>query len=437
VLCVLAYASAHHACHEPLATVFRSTLCSANSSITTITESDPTHIALHPDTIAVRAGTQRSQFGEHSEALFLTSSFTYANAAQAAARFKGEEDGPVYSRFTNPTVAMFEARLAAMEGAQAGIATATGMAAILTTCLALTQAGDHIASSRSLFGSTHQLFGTMMARYGVTTTFVGQNDLAAWRAAVTPKTKFLYVETPSNPLVEIADIAALREIADSVGALLVVDNCFCTSALQRPIDFGAHVVLHSATKFLEGQGRVLGGAVLGDAALITEKFVPVLRTAGPSMSPFNAWILLKSMETLSVRMERASRNALHIAERLAAHPAVERVHYPGLQSHPQHALAMRQHAASGEPSGGALLSFEVRGGQAAAWKVIDAVQICSITGNLGDTRTTITHPATTTHGRLTQEARDAAGIRDGLVRLSVGLEHRDDILRDVLRGLDA
>ncbi len=395
---------------------------------------------LHPDTIAVRAGTQRSQFGEHSEALFLTSSFTYKSAAQAAARFQGKEDGPVYSRFTNPTVAMFEARLAAMEGAQAGLATATGMAAILTTCLALTQSGDHIVSSRSLFGSTHQLFSGLMARFGVSTSFVGQNDLDAWRAAVTPKTKFLYVETPSNPLVEIADIAALRAIADSVGALLIVDNCFCTSALQRPIDFGAHIVLHSATKFLEGQGRVLGGAVLGDKALIDEKFIPVLRTAGPSMSPFNAWILLKSMETLSVRMERAGKNALHIAQHLERHPKIVRVHYPGLASHPQHALAMRQHCAAGDASadaaGGGLLSFEVKGGQAAAWQVIDAVQICSITGNLGDTRTTITHPATTTHGRLAPEARAAAGIVEGLVRLSVGLEHRDDILRDVLRGLD-
>ena len=392
---------------------------------------------LHPDTIAIRAGSQRSQFGEHSEALFLSSSFTYSSAAQAADRFQGREPGPVYSRFTNPTVAMFEARLAAMEGAEAGIATASGMAAILTSCLALTSSGDQIVSSRSLFGATNQLFGGLMTRYGVHTHFVGQNDLDAWRTAVTPKTKFLYVETPSNPLLEIADIAALRAIADSVGALLIVDNCFCTSALQRPIDFGAHLVLHSATKFLEGQGRVLGGAIVGTQALIEEKFIPILRTAGPTMSAFNAWVLLKSMETLAVRIERASKNALYIARQLEQHPNIARVYYPGLASHPQHQLAMRQHCAAEDDAarGGALLSFEVKGGQAAAWQVIDAVKICSITGNLGDTRTTITHPATTTHGRLSSEARTAAGINPNLVRLSVGLEHRQDILADVLRGL--
>jgi O-succinylhomoserine sulfhydrylase len=388
---------------------------------------------LHPDTIAVRAGTQRSAFGEHSEALFLTSSFVYENAAQAAARFKGEQAGPVYSRFTNPTVAMFEERLAAMEGAQAGVAMATGMAAILTTCMALLQAGDHIVSSRSLFGSTHNLFANLMSKFGVQTSFVGQADLDGWRTALTPRTKFLYVETPSNPLVEVADIAALREIADSVGALLVVDNCFCTPALQRPIDLGAHVVLHSATKFLEGQGRVLGGAVVGDKALIDEKFIPIMRTAGPSMSPFNAWILLKSMETLAVRMERSSRTAHELALRLEAHPLVARVNYPGLVSHPQHALAMHQQ----NGSGGAMLSFEVKGGREVAWRVIDAVQVFSITGNLGDTRSTITHPATTTHARLTPEARATAGVGEGLVRLSAGLEHVEDLWADLSRGLDA
>jgi O-succinylhomoserine sulfhydrylase len=394
---------------------------------------------LHPDTLAVRAGTQRSQFGEHSEALFLTSSFTYDSAAQAADRFQGREAGPVYSRFTNPTVSMFEARLAAMEGAEAGIATATGMGAILTVCLALLEQGDHIVSSRSLFSSTNQLLGVMMPRFGINTSFVSQNNLDEWRAAVTPKTKFLYLETPSNPLVEIADMAALRTIADSVGGLLIVDNCLCTSALQRPIDFGAHVVLHSATKFLEGQGRVLGGAIVGSRELVDEKLIPTLRTAGPSMSPFNAWVLLKSLETLSVRMERASKNALYIAKALEAHPNVAKVYYPGLSSHPQHVLAMRQHCVSieggSDVAGGALMSFEVKGGQAAAWRVIDATQICSITGNLGDTRTTITHPATTTHGRLTPEVRAAAGIADNLLRLSVGLEHKEDILQDLLRGL--
>ncbi len=395
---------------------------------------DPREVCpLHPDTIAVRAGTQRSAFGEHSEALFLTSSFVYENAAQAAARFKGEQAGPVYSRFTNPTVAMFEERLAAMEGAQAGVAMATGMAAILTTCMALLQAGDHIVSSRSLFGSTHNLFANLMSKFGVQTSFVGQADLDGWRTALTPRTKFLYVETPSNPLVEVADIAALREIADSVGALLVVDNCFCTPALQRPIDLGAHVVLHSATKFLEGQGRVLGGAVVGDKALIDEKFIPIMRTAGPSMSPFNAWILLKSMETLAVRMERSSRTAHELALRLEAHPLVARVNYPGLVSHPQHALAMHQQ----NGSGGAMLSFEVKGGREVAWRVIDAVQVFSITGNLGDTRSTITHPATTTHARLTPEARATAGVGEGLVRLSAGLEHVEDLWADLSRGLDA
>jgi O-succinylhomoserine sulfhydrylase len=394
-----------------------------------IKPADPS--AWHPDTIAVRAATQRSQFGEHSEALFLTSSFTYENAAQAAARFKGEEPGPVYSRFTNPTVAMFEQRLAAMERMEAGVATATGMSAILACAMALCSQGDHIVSSRSLFGSTYNLFSQLMARFGVSTTFVGQNDLDAWRAAVTPKTRFLYVETPSNPLLEVADVAALAEIAKSVGAELIVDNCFCTPALQRPAEFGASIVLHSATKFLEGQGRVLAGAILARKQLIEEKFIPYMRTAGPALSAFNAWLLLKSMETLSARMEKQSRSAQLLAERLAAHPGVKRVNYPGLPSHPQHALAMRMQ----NGSGGALLSFEVTGGREHAWRVIDAVKICSITGNLGDTRTTITHPATTTHARLTQEARDAAGIRDGLVRLSVGLEYVEDLWADVSQAL--
>jgi O-succinylhomoserine sulfhydrylase len=387
--------------------------------------------AWHPDTIAVRAATQRSQFGEHSEALFLTSSFTYENAAQAAARFKGEEAGPVYSRFTNPTVAMFEQRLAAMERMEAGVATATGMSAILACAMALCAQGDHIVSSRSLFGSTYNLFAQLMARFGVSTTFVGQNDLDAWRAAVTPRTKFLYVETPSNPLLEVADVAALAEIARSVGAELIVDNCFCTPALQRPAEYGASIVLHSATKFLEGQGRVLAGAILARKQLIEEKFIPYMRTAGPALSAFNAWLLLKSMETLSARMEKQSRNAQLLAERLAAHPGVKVVNYPGLPTHPQHQLAMRMQ----NGSGGALLSFEVTGGRDHAWRVIDAVKVCSITGNLGDTRTTITHPATTTHARLTQEARDAAGIREGLVRLSVGLEYVEDLWADVSQAL--
>ena len=382
------------------------------------------------DTLAVRAGTHRTPEGEHSEALFLTSSFVFPDAATAAERFSGRSAGNVYSRFTNPTVDAFAERLAALEGAEAGIATASGMAAILTLCLGVLKAGDHVVASRSLFGSTVQFFNNILSRFGVSTTWVDLSDSAQWEAACTANTRMFFVETPSNPLTEVGDIRALSAIARSRGILLVVDNCFCTPALQRPLEMGADVVMHSATKFLDGQGRVLGGALLGRREFIDGVCLPVLRTAGPSLSAFNAWVLLKGLETLSLRVARSSESALQVARWLEAHPAVERVLYPGLPSHPQHALAMSQQSA-----GGAVVAFEVRGGREAAWRVIDACQMLSITANLGDTKTTLTHPATTTHGRLTPEARAAAGIRDGLLRLSVGLESPADLCNDLQRGL--
>ncbi len=386
------------------------------------------------DTLAVRAGIERSQFGEHSEALFLTSSFVFENAAQAAARFSGSDGGNVYSRFTNPTVQTFCDRLAALEGAPAGIATSSGMAAIMAVVLSLTRAGDHMVSATGVFGATMQLFN-MFGRYGVETTYVPLTDLDAWRAAMRPNTRLLYVESPSNPLTEIGDIRALAKLANEFGAMLVVDNCFCTPALQRPLELGAHIIVHSATKYIDGQGRVLGGAVLGSESYVKDGLIPVLRTAGPTLSAFNAWVLLKGLETLSIRMERQSANALEVARWLAAQPQVSKVHYPGLPSHPQHALAMSQ-----QKTGGAIVSFEVKGqGDAAqrarAWATIDGCRLLSITGNLGDTKTTITHPATTTHGRLTPDARRAAGIGEGLVRLAVGLESPADICADLARGL--
>jgi O-succinylhomoserine sulfhydrylase len=385
---------------------------------------------LHPDTLAVRAGIERSQFNEHSEALYLTSSYVFDNAAQAAARFTGSEAGNVYSRFSNPTVSAFQTRLAALEGGEACVATASGMSAILSTVMGLMQGGEHIVASHSIFGSTVQLFSTVFPKFGVTTSFVNGPDLAAWEQAVTPKTRLLFVETPSNPLTEIVDIAALAAIAKRTGALLVVDNCFCTPALQKPLALGADLIVHSATKYLDGQGRVLGGAVVGRADLVNGGVYQFLRTAGPSLSPFNAWVLLKGMETLAIRMRAQSDNALALAQWLERQPAVERVYYPGLASHPQHALAMRQQA-----SGGAIVSFEVKGGREAAWRVVDATRVISITGNLGDTKTTITHPATTTHGRISVEARAAAGIGEGLLRVAVGLEHKDDLIADLSRGL--
>ncbi|MBI2753283.1 MAG: O-succinylhomoserine sulfhydrylase [Betaproteobacteria bacterium] len=381
-------------------------------------------------TLGVRAGQARSQFHEHSEALYLTSSFVFDSARQAAGRFTGGEDGYVYSRFTNPTVSMMQDRLAALEGAEACVATASGMSAILAMSMALLRAGDHVVCSNAVFGATVQLYSGILARFGVDTTFVSATDPAQWERALRPNTRLLFLETPSNPLTEISDIAALSGVAKKAGALLAVDNAFCSPALQRPLEFGADLVIHSTTKYLDGQGRVLGGAVLGAKALVMDGIFAFLRTAGPSLSPFNAWVILKGMETLEVRMRAQSERALELARWLESHPKVARVFYPGLASHPQHSLAMRQ-----QKSGGAVLSFEVRGGREAAWKVIDATRLISITGNLGDVKTTITHPATTTHGRISPEARAAAGITEGLLRVAVGLEAVSDLQADLGRGL--
>ncbi len=382
-------------------------------------------------TRAIRVGHRRTPENEHCEPIFATSSFVFGSAAEAAARFSGEQPGNIYARFTNPTVRAFEERLAAMEGGEACVATASGMAAILATCMGLLQQGDHLVSSRSIFGSTVVLFDKYLSRFGIQTSYVDLADLAAWEAAIRPETRMLFLETPANPLTTLGDIRALAELAHAHDCLLVVDNCFCTPALQRPLALGADIVVHSATKYIDGQGRALGGAVVGDAKRVGEEVYGVLRTAGPSMSPFNAWIFLKGLETLALRMREHSRNAGQLAEWLAAHPAVERVHYPGLESHPQHALAQRQQEAPG-----GILSFEVKGGRKAAWSVIDATHLCSITANLGDTKTTITHPATTTHGRLSDEQREQAGITQGLIRIAVGLEAIEDIRNDLARGLD-
>ncbi|MFZ3041044.1 MAG: O-succinylhomoserine sulfhydrylase [Thiobacillus sp.] len=381
------------------------------------------------ETLAVRAGTVRSQFNEHSEAIFLTSSFVFGSAAEAAARFKGEQPGPIYARFTNPTVQMMEARLAALEGAERCVAFASGMASILATVMGLMKAGEHVVASRSIFGSTVQLFSNILGRFGIETTYVSPTDPAEWRAAVKPNTKLFFVESPSNPLTEVSDIRALADIAHASGAWLAVDNCFCSPALQKPLELGADIVIHSATKYLDGQGRVLGGAVLGSQALM-EGVYTFLRTAGPTLSAFNAWVILKGMETLALRMEAHSKNALALAQWLEAQPQVACVWYPGLPSHPQHELAMAQ-----QKTGGGIVAFELKGGQAAAWKLIDATKMLSITANLGDTKTTITHPATTTHSRMTAEQRAAAGIGDGLVRIAVGLESLTDIQNDLIRGL--
>ncbi len=383
-------------------------------------------------TLAVRAGQARSGFQEHSEALYLTSSFVFDSAAQAAARFAGSDEGYVYSRFSNPTVGMLQDRLAALEGAEACVATASGMSAILALGMALLRGGDHVVCSNAVFGATLQLFSGIFAKFGVETTYVSAVDAAQWERALRPNTKLLFLETPSNPLTEVSDIARIAAVAKRAGAVLAVDNCFCTPILQRPLELGADLVVHSATKYLDGQGRVLGGAVLGSKALVKDVVFPFLRTAGPALSPFNAWVILKGLETLELRMLKQSENTLALARWLEAHPAVARVHYPGLASHPQHALAARQQRAAG-----AVLSFEVRGGREAAWRVIDSTRLVSITANLGDVKTTITHPATTTHGRISAEARAAAGITEGLVRLAVGLEAVDDLRADLERGLRA
>ncbi|MFZ1318530.1 MAG: O-succinylhomoserine sulfhydrylase [Candidatus Nitrotoga sp.] len=381
------------------------------------------------ETLAVHAGIKRSQFNEHSEALFLTSSYVFDSAAQAAARFIGAEPGNIYSRFTNPTVTMFEERLAALEGAEQCVATASGMSAILACCMGLLKNGDHIVASRSIFGSTVNLFGTIFKRFGVDTTFVSATDVNEWEVAVRPNTRLFFLETPSNPLTEISDIAGIAAVAKQRGVLLAVDNCFCTPALQRPLDLGADIVIHSATKYLDGQGRVLGGAVLGNKKVI-EPIYQFLRTAGPTMSAFNAWVFLKGMETLKIRMDAHSANALSVAQWLEAQDNVARVYYPGLPSHPQHELAMKQ-----QKAGGGIVSFEIKGGREEAWHLIDSTRMVSITANLGDTKTTLTHPATTTHARITQEARDAAGITEGLLRIAVGLEAVGDIQTDLARGL--
>ena len=384
-----------------------------------------------PDTLGVRAGGLRSDFQEHSEALALTTSFVYKSAAEAARRFANEEPGNIYSRFTNPTVTMFQDRLAALEGAQACVATATGMAAITTLTLGLLKSGDHIVAPRGVFGTVVPLFDQILAKLGIATTWVDLPKLDAWRAAIRPSTRLLFLETPSNPVGEVADIPALAEIAKKAGAILAVDNCMCSPALQRPIEFGADLVVHSATKYLDGQGRVLAGAIAGRADLVSGPLFNFVRTAGPAISPFNAWICLKGMETLAIRMKAQSANALAIARWLEAHPAVERVLYPGLESHPQHALAMRQQSA-----GGAVLAFVARGGREGAWRVIDNAKLVSITANFGDVKSTICHPATTTHGRIPVAERAAAGISEGLVRLGVGLEDPDDIRADLARGLE-
>jgi O-succinylhomoserine sulfhydrylase len=383
-------------------------------------------------TQGVRAGQARTEFQEHSEALFLTSSFVFENARQAAARFAGEDDGMVYTRYTNPTVSMFQQRLAALEGAESCVATASGMAAILATAMVHLKSGDHVVCSNAVFGATIQLFNNVLARFGIETTYVSPTRAEEWARAVRKNTKLLFLETPSNPLTEVSDIAVLATIARKAGALLAVDNVFCTPALQRPLELGADLVIHSATKYLDGQGRVIAGAVAGSKALVGDPMTAFLRTAGPTLSPFNAWVVLKGLETLQLRMLAQSAAALELARWLESHPKVARVHYPGLASHPQHELAKRQQRAAGS-----VLSFEVKGAREAAWRVIDSTRLVSVTANLGDVKTTIIHPASTTHGRISPEARAAAGITEGLIRLAVGLEAVADLKDDLKRGLEA
>ncbi|MDT8403385.1 O-succinylhomoserine sulfhydrylase [Sulfuriflexus sp.] len=383
-------------------------------------------------TRAVRAGQHRTGEGEHSEPIFTTSSYVFDSAEEAAARFSGTEPGNIYSRFTNPTIRTFEERLAALEGGERCVATASGMAAILATCLGLLKSGDHIVASRSIFGTTVVLLSQHMAKFGIETTFVDLTDLGAWEAAIQENTVFLFLETPSNPLGEVADIAGLADIAHARDCLLVVDNCLCTPALQRPLELGADIIIHSATKFIDGQGRCIGGAVVGTEEIVGKDIFGVVRTCGPAMSPFNAWIFLKGLETLSIRMRAHSGNAQQLAEFLQASAAVKAVHFPGLASHPQYALAKKQQSAPG-----AVLSFELVGGKEDAWRFINATELVSITANLGDTKTTITHPATTTHGRLTPEQRLESGITDGLIRIAVGLEDIEDLKLDLSRGFSA
>src|SRR5450830_765976 len=390
---------------------------------------------LHRDTLAVRVAVDKSQFGENSEALYLTSSFVQPDSQTAARRFAGEEEGYIYSRFTNPTVASMEQRLAALEGTEACIGTSSGMSAIMLMCMGLLKAGDHVICSQSVFGATIRLFAGEFGKFGVQTTFVSQTDVAQWQAAIQPNTRLLFAETPTNPLTDVCDIQALADVAHAAGALLAVDNCFCSPALQQPTKFGADIVIHSGTKYIDGKGRVIAGAVFTTKKLIDEKLMPVMRSCGLTLSPFNAWVVLKGMETLSIRMKAQCDNALALATWLEAQSQVERVYYPGLKSHPQHALAMRQQSGMG----GAVVSFDVKAGDPTqartnAFHVIDSTQVCSITSNLGDTKTTITHPASTSHGRITEAQRQAAGIGQGLVRLAVGLENIEDLKTDLARG---
>jgi len=388
------------------------------------------HTQYRPRTLAVRSGQHRTAEGEHSEALFLTSSFVFSSAQQAAARFADEEPGNIYSRFANPTVSVFQERLAALEGAKSCVATASGMSAILSLALTVLSAGDHVILSNALFGSTITLFRQILGRFGIDFEVVSQTDTPAWKAAIRPNTKLLFAESPSNPLTEIADLTVLAEIAHNANALLAVDNTFCTPILQQPLKLGADVVIHSATKFLDGQGRCLGGAVLGGEELVGKSVFKVLRNSGPSMSPFNAWVFLKGLETLAVRLQAACANALELARWLERQPQVERVYYPGLESHPQYTLACRQQSGAGS-----MLSFDIKGGKAAAWQLLDSLQLLSLTANLGDTKTTITHPASTTHARWSEEDRHAAGIGQSLLRISLGLEDQLDIQEDLLKGL--
>lgn len=392
---------------------------------------------LHPDTLAVRVAAPRSPYGENSEALYLTSGYVQPSAEASARRFAGEEDGYTYGRSGNPTVTSFEQRLAALEGTEACMATASGMAAIMLMCFSLLKAGDHVVYSRSMFGSSLKLIGSEFARFGVESTAVPQTDLAAWKAAVRPHTRLLFAETPTNPLTEVCDIAALADLAHDAGAWLAVDNCFATPALQRPVVFGADIVIHSGTKFLDGQGRVMAGAVCASEALVRDKLLPVQKNAGMVLSPFNAWVVLKGLETLSLRLKAQSAQALALAQWLQAHPAVAQVHYPGLPSHPQHALAMRQM----DGCGGAVLAFDVKAAnpeqaRARAFHVLDRLQVLSLCTNLGDTKTLCAHPASTSHGKLSEAQRQAAGIGQGLIRVAVGLEHLQDIQADLARGLN-
>ena len=384
------------------------------------------------DTLAVRTGHRRTSENEHCEPIFTTSSFVFDNAAQAAARFSGDEPGNIYARFTNPTVQNFEQRLATLEGGESCVATASGMAAIMAICVGLLKAGDHLVSSRSVFGTTTVLFDRYLPRFGIETSTVDMTNLNAWKAAIQPNTRILFLETPSNPLTEVVDIVQISNLAHENGCLLVVDNCFCTPALQKPLQLGADLIVHSATKYLDGQGRIVGGAVVGDKKRVGEDIYAAIRSTGPTMSPFNAWVATKGLETLSLRMKAHSDNALELARYLSDHPAVERVYHPGLQSHPQHELAKKQ-----QTGFGGIVSFAVKGGREKAWRVIDNTSMVSITANLGDVKTTITHPATTTHGRVSDEIKAQTGISEGLIRVAVGLESIDDIIADIEQGLDS